>query len=61
MHIPSQKLIARLREWAIAGSDLLLSVFIDEYAIALFKEDIDGKTDDELVALIQGRLGARTK
>lgn len=61
MHSPSQKLIDRLREWASIGTDLLVSVFIDDYAIALFKEDIDGKTDEEMVALIQARLNERTK
>lgn len=55
-----EKLIAVLRGWGDGAIDMMLAAFADEYE-SISQEDIASKTDDELVALIQARLGARPK
>lgn len=60
MQIVSDKFLSSLREWAAIGEDLLLSVFIDDYAIGLFKDDIDGcSTDEELREMLRERYQLR--
>lgn len=58
----SQAFIEDLRAWAARDEDLLLSVVLNGYSIALFKEDIDGAPDDDqLRQLLLDRLAARPK
>jgi hypothetical protein len=48
--------LAEMREWAADPRALIFPINGERRSIALFPADIVGKSDDELLAFIAGRL-----